>query len=162
MSDHDFPKTTATQFVLALLGSLFAPVIVIYLIVQLVLGIQATHLDDADAASAEAQVAERIAPVAEVATGDTAGAEAAPAGKSGEQVYNQVCVACHGAGVLGAPKVGDAGAWGPRIAQGKDTLVSNAIHGIRMMPAKGGNPSLSDDEVASAVVFMANSAGAGF
>ena len=82
--------------------------------------------------------------------------------KTGEQVYNAACAACHGAGVAGAPKKGDGGAWGARIAQGYDTLVSHAIKGIRGMLAKGGNPDLNDVEVARAVVHMANASGAKF
>jgi len=62
----------------------------------------------------------------------------------------------------GAPKFGDAEAWAPRIAQGYDTLISHAVNGIRAMPAKGGNPNLSDTEVARAVAHMANKAGASF
>ncbi|MDD2833050.1 MAG: c-type cytochrome [Methylotenera sp.] len=90
--------------------------------------------------------------------------EAAPVavGKSGEEVYQAACLMCHGAGLMNAPKFGDKAQWEPRIKQGYDTLVSNAVKGIRMMPAKGGNPALSDDEVAGAVKYMANAAGAGF
>ena len=58
--------------------------------------------------------------------------------------------------------MGDAGAWGPRIKQGYDTLVQHAVQGIRLMPAKGGNPDLDDVEVARAVVYMANQSGAKF
>jgi cytochrome c5 len=57
---------------------------------------------------------------------------------TGEQAYTQVCSACHGTGVNGAPKIGDHAAWGPRIAQGKDTLYKDAINGKGSMPAKGG------------------------
>ena len=89
-------------------------------------------------------------------------AKATASGKSGEQVYNAVCSMCHGAALMGAPKLGDKDQWGPRIAQGYDTLVQHALKGIRMMPAKGGNPSLSDDEVGRAVVYMANKGGADF
>ncbi len=90
--------------------------------------------------------------------------QAAPAakGKSGEEVVKAVCSMCHAAGLMGAPKIGDKAQWAPRIAQGHDTLVSHAIKGIRMMPAKGGNADLTDDEVAGAVKYMANEAGAGF
>jgi len=91
-----------------------------------------------------------------------AAASAPTAGKSGEEVYKAVCLMCHGAGLMNAPKFGDKGQWAPRIAQGYDTLVSHAVKGVRMMPAKGGNPSLSDAEVAAAVKHMANAAGAGF
>jgi len=66
----------------------------------------------------------------------TAPAAAVPA--SGEQAYTEVCSACHGSGINGAPKIGDHAAWGPRIAQGKDTLYKDAINGKGSMPAKGG------------------------
>jgi cytochrome c5 len=91
-------------------------------------------------------------------------AAAAPvaAGKSGEEVYKAVCAMCHATGLMNAPKFGDKAQWEPRIKQGYDTLVTNANKGIRTMPAKGGNPSLSDAEVAGAVKYMANAAGAKF
>lgn len=78
---------------------------------------------------------------------------------SGEKISQVNCILCHGAGVMGAPKIGDAAQWEARIAQGKETLVNNAIKGIRMMPAKGGNAALSDEEVAAAVIWMANQSG---
>ncbi len=81
---------------------------------------------------------------------------AAPSG--GEGTYNNACTACHGAGIAGAPKAGDKGAWGPRIAQGKDTLYEHAIKGYNgkagVMPAKGGNPTLADADVKAAVDYM--------
>lgn len=125
----------------------------------------------ADAKAAEAAPVEAAAaPVAKpaekkaeaVAVVEKATAPAASKGKSGQEVYKAVCSMCHGGGLMGAPKFGDKGQWAPRIAQGHDTLVSHAVKGIRMMPAKGGNADLSDDEVAGAVKYMANEAGAGF
>jgi len=159
MSDHHGkPPTTVGQFILATLGGLFAPALVIYMIVKLVIGFN-THTEDPNGAS-QAAVLERIKPIGEVALKDTsAGPQAA---KSGEQVYNEVCIACHGTGALGSPKFGDSGAWGPRISQGYDTLVKHALAGIRAMPARGGNPDLSDVEVAGAVAYMANKGGANF
>jgi len=158
--DHDFPKTTVSQFVLALLGGLFAPGLVIFLIIKLVLGIQATHIQDTDAAVADAKVVERIQPVAEVNVAD---ANAGPhVDKPGEQVVKEVCSACHAIGALGSPKIGDKSAWGPRLTQGYDTLVKHALAGIRQMPARGGNAELTDTEVAGAVAYMANQAGANF
>jgi cytochrome c5 len=66
---------------------------------------------------------------------------------------------CHTTGLMGSPKIGDAEQWAPRIAQGKEMLINNAIKGIRMMPAKGGNSRLTDEEVAAAVISMANASG---
>lgn len=82
--------------------------------------------------------------------------------QSGQAVFTAVCAACHATGAAGAPKVGDAGAWHARIAQGYDVLVQHAVQGIRAMPPKGGNPDLDDVEVARAVVYMANQGGAKF
>ncbi|GAB2999255.1 cytochrome c5 family protein [Psychrosphaera aestuarii] len=83
-------------------------------------------------------------PVAAVATGP----------RSGEQVYQSSCAACHGAGIMGAPKMGDAGAWSPRVAQGMDVLAQHAINGFNAMPAKGGCVACSDDEIKAAIVYM--------
>jgi cytochrome c5 len=77
---------------------------------------------------------------------------------TGEQVFNSVCTACHTAGVMGAPKFGDKAAWAPRIKQGEATLVQHALHGIRMMPARGGKSSLTDGEVKAAVHYMVSHA----
>lgn len=83
-----------------------------------------------------------------------AAAPAATAARNGEQVFQAACVACHGAGIAGAPKLGDAAAWKARVAQGKPTLHDHAIKGIRAMPPKGGNASLPDAEVKAAVDYM--------
>jgi len=77
----------------------------------------------------------------------------------GEKIFGATCATCHGAGVLGAPKAGDKTAWGPRIAQGKDTLYKHALEGFKMMPAKGGNAALKDEEVKAAIDYMVSKAG---
>ena len=101
-------------------------------------------------APAEPAAAAAPAPAAKAAgTGDLV---------KGEQVYTSTCLACHGAGVLGAPKFGDKAMWGPRIAQGIDTLHTNSINGIRMMPPKGGNATLKDEDVKAAVDYMVSKA----
>lgn len=118
-------------------------------------------------------VVDRIQPFGQVRVGDSGQqvAAAAPAetstqktataagGKSGEEVYNGVCVACHAAGVAGAPKMGDKAAWETRLAQGLDALVSTTVSGKGAMPPKGGNASLSEAELKSAVEYMLKQAG---
>ena len=77
---------------------------------------------------------------------------------SGDSVYKGACAACHAAGVAGAPKFGDKAAWAPRVAQGKETIYKHAILGFQgkvgVMPAKGGNTSLSDADVKASVDYM--------
>ena len=94
-------------------------------------------------------------------TGEAPAASGVPA-HPGRQVYARACVACHGAGLVGAPKLGDRTAWAPRIARGRAELVAHAIEGFRgeagVMPPKGGHAYLEDDQVAAAVDFMVNAA----
>lgn len=101
-----------------------------------------------------APAAEAPAPAADA----TAAAPATASVDAGKSVYNKTCALCHAAGVAGAPKPGDKDDWGPRIAQGNDTLYKHAIEGFTgskgVMPPKGGSTSLSDDEVKSAVDYM--------
>lgn len=109
----------------------------------------------------EEKVAEAdVKPVAEVKVAEVATEKTGDSGNiSGEKIAQKNCALCHASGMMNSPKIGDKEQWAPRIAQGKEMLVNNAIQGIRTMPAKGGNPSLSDAEVAAAVVWMANSSG---
>jgi cytochrome c5 len=83
-------------------------------------------------------------------------AKAASAGSAaeGKAVYDQTCHVCHGTGLAGSPKFGDKAAWAPRIATGMETLYNAALHGLRAMPPKGGNASLSDAQVKAAVDYM--------
>ena len=83
----------------------------------------------------------------------------ATAGKSAEEVYQSACVACHAAGVAGAPKTGDKESWGARVDQGLAALVNSAVNGKGAMPAKGGQPALTDEEVQSAVQYMLEQTG---
>ena len=109
----------------------------------------------------------RIAPVGRVAVAgqdnsalaaEVAEPVAAAEDLPGDTVYNQACVACHGAGIAGAPKLGDAAAWAARIAQGPDTLRTHALQGFQgkagYMPPKGGRTDLSDQSVINAVDYM--------
>ena len=79
--------------------------------------------------------------------------------QSGETTYKQVCAACHGAGVLNAPKFGDKAKWAPLIAEGQVTLTAHAYFGVRAMPPKGGNPNLSIEGFSDALVYMVNNSG---
>jgi cytochrome c5 len=84
----------------------------------------------------------------------TAQAAAAPDLVHGQKIYRQACAFCHDRGVAGSPKTGDAAVWNARLAQGMDALYTAAIRGKGAMPAKGGNPSLSDTDVNAAVDYM--------
>lgn len=123
---------------------------------------QAASGEAASAPAAEG-AAPAEAPKADAAKADDKGA-AAPAagGADGKKVYEANCQACHGGAVPGVPHVGKKEDWAPRIKQGKDTLHKHALEGFNAMPAKGGNGSLSDDEVKAAVDYMANQSGAKF
>jgi len=97
----------------------------------------------------------RIAPVGQVYLAGSEPVSAAPAGpRTGEQVYQAACIACHGSGVLDAPKPGDAAGWKPRLAQGMDVLHKHAIDGIRAMPPRGACGDCSDDDILNAIKFM--------
>lgn len=108
------------------------------------------------AAPAAVPAAEAPAPTAAAEAPAAAPAAAAGGGDlaKGEEVYKASCVACHGAGVMGAPKLGDKAAWEPRVAAGMEQVYANSIKGVKLMPPKGGNPALKDEDVKSAVDFM--------
>ncbi len=116
----------------------------------------------APAPAPAASAPEASAPAASAPAASGAPAASASAGGGdlalGEKVFNANCVSCHGAGVLGAPKFGDKAAWGPRIAQGKDTLYTHALNGFKMMPPRGGNAALKDEEVKAAIDYMVSKA----
>ncbi len=158
--DHvKMTKTTPLQFATALLGGLFAPLIVIFLIIMLLVKIHDSHAQEKPLAMDSAEVDARIAPVGHLVIAD---ANAVHVDMTGEQVFNAVCTACHTPGAMGAPKFGNKAMWAPRIAQGYQTLISHALSGIRQMPPRGGNPNLSDLEIARAVAYMADAGGAKF
>ena len=173
--EHESPIKNWKQLLVVAVLSFVVPVFLIIAVVQIITGGLRTQRSLPE--MSQEAIAARIKPVGEVIVGTapqaaatapaTVGAAAptssaapaspaapAAAARSGEQVYQQACAACHAAAVMGAPKTGDKTAWQPRIAQGKATLYQHAIGGIRAMPAKGGNASLSDAEVKSAVDYF--------
>ncbi len=158
MSDeHTSFIKTPKQLALVMVLAFAVPIVLIVLLSQLVTGMM--PLGSTEAGD---KVVDRIRPV-----GTLAFADATDAGnKTGEQVYQTVCKTCHEGGLAGAPKFGDKAAWAPHIKEGFNALVKNAVNGIqeagKVMPPKGGNPDLTDTEVARAVAYMGNAAGAKF
>ena len=158
-NDHESAIRNPKQLVAAVAGFFLVTVIGIILLVSFV---TTTKLTGAGTESQSAQaVAARVRPVADEGY-IFKDVNALKVLLSADAVYSANCAACHTSGAAGAPKLGDAGAWAPRIAQGYDTLLKHAIEGIRAMPAKGGNPDLDNVEVARAVVYITNKSGAKF
>jgi cytochrome c5 len=149
----------------------------IILLAQFAVGSYGARSLKGDPAMTDAAVAKRLAPAAKVqvdpnapAPAPAAPAAAAPAvaavaippaaakvataGASGKATYDAVCHVCHGAGVAGAPKMGDKAAWAPRIKTGIEALHASSLKGKGAMPPKGGNTALSDADVKAAVDYM--------
>lgn len=153
---HEGPIKTPKQLIWTVVASFVVPVIIIILLVNFVAmgdrtGAGSRGLD------AEA-VAQRIAPVGRVELRDASDAATL---KTGEQVYQAACAACHNSGAAGSPKYGDAAAWAPRIKTGYDALLNSALKGKGAMGAQGGG-DYSDLEIGRAVVYLANQSGGKF
>ncbi|MEE9310167.1 MAG: c-type cytochrome [Cocleimonas sp.] len=103
-------------------------------------------------------VAKNLKPVGAVTTKAAKTSGSAKA-RSGEEVYNASCLACHSTGVANAPKPDDKAAWEPRVATGLDALMKTAIDGKGAMPARGGNPAVTDEEIKAAILYMTKKAG---
>ena len=154
---HSSPIKTPKQLIVVVALAFIVPIVIIGLLSQLLTS--TPH----DTSGDEQRVLERIKPVGSIVIADVS----VPRGNlTGEQVYGQVCKTCHDAGLAGAPKSGDKGQWTARIAEGEKTLVQHAVAGFQgkagVMPPKGGNTDLTDDEVHRAVVYLANQVGAGW
>ncbi len=160
MSDHiEMTKTTPKDFLLATLGGLFAPGLAIFLIVMLVVGVQ-SRMGTPDATPmVDKAVRERIQPFGVSLAVDP---NAPRVERTGEAVYAEVCAGCHDSGALGSPKFKEKADWAKRIGAGYETLLDHALKGFNKMPARGGDPDLSDLEVARGIVHMTNAAGANF
>lgn len=148
---------TPKQLIIVVVLAFAVPIFLILLLATFVVGNQVAGAGS-DAMSAEA-ISNRLRPVGTVVL---AAAAAPRTLQGGEAVYKTACAVCHATGAAGAPRTGDKAAWGPRLKQGFDTLVKHAVDGFKTMPAKGGNADLDSIEVARAVAFMANQAGAKF
>ena len=153
MSDHDShtgPIKTPAQLLWTSFFSFVAP---IFIIIGLVYYVTSGDKPAAGAVDPELATAIRIQRVGSVELRD-----ANRPLQSGDAVYTAQCAACHTAGVVGAPKFGDAAAWAARIGQGYDTLLTSALQGKGAMAAQGGG-AFSDLEIGRAVVHMVNASG---
>jgi cytochrome c5 len=153
---HEGPIKTPRQLIAAVLFAFVVPVIVIVLLASYVTT-DTRPAAGSNQLSREA-VAARLQPVGRVELQD-ASASAMP--KTGEQVFAAQCTACHTAGLVGAPKIGDAEAWAPRIKTGYAALLNSALKGKNAMTPQGGG-NFSDFEIGRAVVYLANKGGANF
>jgi cytochrome c5 len=152
VQQHDKTFVTTFLLVLGFLGAFTFAIIVIANVVS-------AKTDDDTEAQARARLEERIKPVGQVITDEKMLLAAAPAPAaakrepmSGKQVVDKVCGACHNTGLLNAPKTGDKGAWAAR--GNLAALTASAIKGKNAMPPRGGDPSLSDEEVKAAIQEM--------
>ena len=168
MTDRSFLKSFT-----GLIAALVVLTVILFIVAQMVGGKPTKAVEATVDAKA---VAERIKPVGELTVGAVEAVKATTAASTvmdaiipsanaagatddkGKKIYDASCMACHAAGVAGAPKLGDKANWAPRIAQGADTLHTHAIKGFQgkagMMPPKGGNMSLKDEDVKAAVDYM--------
>ncbi|MGA0611480.1 c-type cytochrome [Caldimonas sp. KR1-144] len=153
---HEGPIRTPKQLAVAVLAAFLVPIIAIILLVNFV---DAGNKPSAGSEGLGAEaVAARIQPVGKVVVKDASDTAAL---KSGEEVFKAQCSACHAAGVAGAPKFGDAAAWGARVKTGYEALLTSALKGKGAMGPQGGG-DFSDLEIGRAVVYMANAGGAKF
>ena len=183
MSEHDSNEhssfiKTPKQLIVVIVLAFVVPIGIISMLASLAM----KGVDPVTNSASEEAVAKRLKPVGEVVVSNepapppeaaapvvvaaaTPGAPAsAPAADGagdaakGKSVYDSGCVACHGTGAAGAPKLGDKAAWAPRIKQGMPALYDSAMKGKGAMPPKGGNMALSDADVKAAVDFLASQA----
>lgn len=150
---HEGPIKTPKQLIWTVVASFVVPVVIIIMLTQFVAN-KGKPAAGSDGLGPEA-TARRIQPIGTVEIRD---ASAPAVLRTGAQVYQAQCAACHASGAAGAPKLGDAAAWGPRVATGYEALLNSALKGKGAMAAQGGG-EFSDYEIGRAVVHMANQGG---
>lgn len=148
---HTGPIKTPKQLLIAVVFSFVVPV---FVIMGLVYYVTSGNQPAAGAGDVEKAVAARIQKIGSIEIRD-----ANRPLKSGEQVYNAQCTACHTSGAAGAPKLGDVAAWAPRIQSGYEALLASTLQGKGAMAAQGGG-DFEALEIGRAVVYLANAAGA--
>lgn len=174
IEEHSSAIKTPKQLITVLLLAIVFPIAIVVLLAQYATG--GISVDKNDPALTDESVAKRLKPVGELVLASdlppvdansgvdqTAPAAIAPvAAASGadkiQAIYSASCAACHISGAAGAPKQGDKAAWAPRLKNGNAALYASAIKGKNAMPAKGGNASLSDDDVKAVVDYMVSQA----
>lgn len=154
--NHEGPIKTPKQLIAAVVASFVVPIVAIIMLANFV------NFGDkvgagSDGMSADA-VGKRIQPVGSIEVKDASNPGVL---KTGDQVFQAQCAACHANGAAGAPKFGDEAAWGPRNKTGYDALLNSALKGKNAMTAQGGG-DFNDVEIGRAVVYMANKGGAKF
>lgn len=164
IEEHSSPIKTPKQLVIVVVAAFAVPIALIVMLTQLVTG--GADLSRDNPALSDEAVAKRLKPAGDVAIDpNQPSAEAAapaapvpvaaaPAAGKGKAVYDATCMACHAAGVAGAPKAGDKAAWAARLKPGMPALYTSALKGKSAMPPKGGNLSLPDADVRAAVDYM--------
>jgi cytochrome c5 len=167
-TEHSSPIKNVKQLIVVVVLAFVVPITLCVVIA--LLATRGSDMSGSPAMSEEA-VAKRMKPAGTVVMGEARAPEVKPApaaaptastpapaavatAASGKDVYDKNCVACHAAGVAGAPKAGDKAAWAPRIASGIDALYASSLKGKNAMPPKGGNLSLADADVKAAVDYL--------
>jgi cytochrome c5 len=150
---HTGPVKTPKQMLLLSLASFIIPV---FIIIGLVFYVTSANKTAPGSTDTEKSVAQRIQKIGSIEVRD-----ANRPLRAGEEVYKAQCAACHATGAAGAPKFADVAAWSPRIKQALETLVTSALKGKGAMGAQSGG-DFNDIEIARAVVYMSNNAGAKF
>jgi cytochrome c5 len=152
------PKVDPVSWIVFLI-SLLAIVAVVYVLLSNLISTYKRNSvkGDIDTSQLVMKVEENLKPIGISSTSDAPAAGAA--GRGGKEIYDAVCTSCHATGVLDSPKFGDKAAWEARAAGGLDALVASAAKGKGAMPAKGGDPSLSDAELRAVVLYMTKESG---
>lgn len=153
MSEEQMNDSTFSRlFIIMVIAMTIMTIIIVVLASFAASGVNA-KLDERSELENTQATADRIAPVGKFSATTVAAEPVVAKVLTVAEVYAG-CAACHASGAAGAPITGNASAWSERIAKGIDTLYLNAINGINAMPAKGGNASLSDDNIKAAVDYM--------
>lgn len=129
-------------------GGLVLVAVVIFFVANLFSTVEENSTAGSGDSMKQQLIEERLARVGSVATFDP---NAAPKVRSAGEIYTGVCSACHATGALGAPKPGE---WGPRLKKGMGTLLKHATNGFNSMPARGGDASLSDEDIEKTIKYM--------